>query len=136
MNAWIRRGLQVGVVSAGLLVASATGAAADGPDFDSHHNFGILNGVQANVPIQVPISVCGNGVGVLGKGEGHCEGGAKAKIKSNNNGPNFSSHHNFGILNGLQLNLPIQAPIDISGNGVGVLGKGEGHSHGGAEAIQ
>jgi hypothetical protein len=134
MNAWLRRGIQVGVVAAGLVAFSATGAMADEPD-TTYDNFGVANGIQAKVPIQVPVSVCGNGIGILGKGTGKCKGGAHAKI-SHSKGPSFHSHNNFGLLNGLQLWAPIQVPIDISGNGVGILGEGSGESEGGAWAEQ
>ncbi|MFD0557475.1 small secreted domain DUF320 [Stackebrandtia endophytica] len=41
---------------------------------------------------------------------------------------------NNGILNGNQLKLPIQIPIDISGNAIGILGVAGAGSHGGADA--
>lgn len=46
----------------------ASGAGVDG--MVSGDNDGILNGTQIAVPIQIPVNVCGTGIGVLGIGVG------------------------------------------------------------------
>jgi hypothetical protein len=51
-----------------------------GGQFNNNHtsgNFSILGGNQVNIPISVPIDVCGNAVGaVVGIAAAHCKGGA------------------------------------------------------------
>jgi hypothetical protein len=36
----------------------------------------ILNGNTVNIPVSIPIDVCGNAVAVLGFAEASCQGGA------------------------------------------------------------
>ncbi|GAA4677784.1 chaplin family protein [Phytohabitans rumicis] len=101
----------------------------------SGDNDGILNGNQVYVPVQVPINVCGNGVGVLGVGvgvSGACVNSATHDVdvkESKRTEDTLQwSGDNDGILNGNQIYVPIQVPINICGNGVGVLGVGAGIS--------
>jgi len=130
MNTWIRRSLQVGIVSAGIVLAGAAAAHADS-DLTSIGNLGILNGNQAYAPVQVPVDVCGNAAGVLGNGQASCKGGSSANLKSL---PDATSIGNAGILNGNQAIVPVQVPVDVSGNALGVLGNGSASSKGGSEA--
>ncbi|NUS72919.1 MAG: chaplin [Corynebacteriales bacterium] len=133
MNVWIRRTVQVGIVAAGLLVASATGAAADG-SLETSDNYGIANGAQVVAPIQVPINVCGNAVGVLGDAEAGCKGGSEATIKSGGHDLELESEDNYGIANGIQAVIPVQVPVDVCGNAVAVAGDAEAGCKGGSEA--
>ncbi|GAA4453232.1 chaplin [Phytohabitans houttuyneae] len=101
----------------------------------SGDNDGILNGNQVYVPVQIPINICGNGVGVLGVGagiSGACINGAAQDVDHKESSRTEDtlqwSGDNDGILNGNQIYVPIQVPINICGNGVGVLGVGAGIS--------
>jgi hypothetical protein len=130
MNTWIRRSLQVGIVSAGIVLAGAAAAHADS-DLTSIGNLGILNGNQAYVPVQVPVDVCGNAAGVLGNAQASCKGGSSAHLRSL---PDATSIGNAGIGNGNQLIAPIQVPVEVSGNALGALGNGAASSKGGSDA--
>ncbi|MGN9908072.1 chaplin family protein [Phytohabitans sp. LJ34] len=101
----------------------------------SGDNDGILNGNQIYVPVQVPINICGNGVGVLGVGagiSGACINSAAQDVDHKESSRTEDtlqwSGDNDGILNGNQIYVPIQVPINICGNGVGVVGVGVGVS--------
>lgn len=133
MNVWIRRTVQVGLVAAGLMVASATGAAA--ADITTEDNFGAGNGNQAVVPVQVPINACGNAASVLGNAEAGCEGGSTATMKPGQL-PDMSTEDNAGILNGNQALVPVQAPINICGNSATLGGNAEAGCEGGSSAEQ
>jgi small secreted domain DUF320 len=72
---------------AGVLAMSACAVAVmGGPAFASTYNGGyhinnagnvsILNGNTVNIPVSIPIDVCGNAVAVLGFAEASCQGGA------------------------------------------------------------
>jgi ChpA-C len=50
-------------------------------------------------------------------------------------GSNIVSSGNYGLLNGTQVVVPIQVPIDISGNAIGLIGGAFASSTGGAAAI-
>jgi hypothetical protein len=59
---------------AGVLVATAAGVAMMGaPAFAQSGPFSILSGNTVNLPVQVPVSACGIGVGILGFGNGGCQ---------------------------------------------------------------
>ena len=56
-------------------------AAATG-DWTSLGNIGIANGIQASVPIQAPINISGNAIGIGGSAAATTTGGANAKYCS------------------------------------------------------
>jgi hypothetical protein len=130
MNTWIRRSLQVGIVSAGLVLVGATAAQADS-DLTSIGNLGIANGNQLYAPIQVPVDVCGNALGVLGNAQASCKGGSSARLHKLGDATSIG---NAGILNGNQAIVPIQVPVDVCGNALGVAGNAAANCKGGSEA--
>jgi len=78
MKTWVRKTLSVGVLAAGALLVAPTAAQAE-IGMISWDNDGIANGTQVAVPIQVPVNVCGTGVGAvlgLGTGSALCSNGA------------------------------------------------------------
>ena len=137
-------------------VAGVAGAGCDGGssadlessnglgDMVSAGNQGILNGNQAQIPIQAPIDVCGNAVGALiGVAGAGCDGGSDARIgghghhgesKVLESGGDMVTAGNNGILNGNQLQAPIQIPINVCGNAIAVLGVAGAGCDGGADA--
>ena len=96
-------------------------------------NNGLLNGNQVISAIQAPINVCGNAIAVLGAAGAGCDGGSSADL-GHHFAPDMVSTGNNGIGNGNQVFLPIQAPIDVSGNAIGVAGVAGAGSTGGADA--
>ncbi|GAA4914156.1 small secreted domain DUF320 [Stackebrandtia albiflava] len=96
-------------------------------------NQGIGNGNQLIAPIQVPVNVCGNAIAVLGVAGAGCDGGADADL-GHHAAPDMVSAGNNGILNGNQAFVPIQVPVDISGNAIAVAGVAGAGSTGGADA--
>ncbi|MDQ7906999.1 chaplin family protein [Phytohabitans sp. ZYX-F-186] len=142
MKTWVRKTLSVGVLAAGALLFAPSAVHADTAQV-SLDNDGILNGNQAYAPIQIPVNVAGNGVGVLGVGagiSGLASNGAaqdvdhwskssrKHKEASRTEDTTQFSWGNDGIANGNQAYVPIQIPVNVAGNGVGVLGVGAGIS--------
>ncbi|GAA4210437.1 chaplin family protein [Actinocatenispora rupis] len=127
-------GVGIGVNGSSTSVAHRAESArtTEGANLVSADNKGIANGTQAYLPIQVPVNVCGNGVGVLGAGigvSGSCTSVAAAQESAHTTeGANLASAGNAGILNGTQVYAPIQVPVNVCGNGVGVLGVGAGVS--------
>ncbi|MEV4621672.1 chaplin family protein [Asanoa sp. NPDC049573] len=93
--------------------------------FYSANNYGLANGNQVYAPIQAPIDICGNAIAILLAGaSAHCDGGSVAVQESarsngwDDNDVTMISYGNYGALNGNQVYLPIQAPIDICGNAI------------------
>ncbi|MFI6514078.1 chaplin family protein [Spirillospora sp. NPDC050679] len=93
---------------------------------------GVLAGNQANAPVNIPVSVCGNAVAVLGHAAAGCNGSAIVE------GPQGSGNHTKG---GNQVNAPGKAPVDVCGNNIAVAGKpkpqcDDGPSWGGYQSYQ
>ena len=47
-------------------------------------NIPILSGNNVQIPVQVPVDICGNAVGLLGLANASCQGGAAAFLDSFN----------------------------------------------------
>jgi hypothetical protein len=135
----MRKASTLGVVSAGLLLAGSPAHAVD-TSMSSSLNIGIANGIQADLPIQIPVNACGNAIGLLGSAMASCVGGATANFASGRNssghdgygggggptGPmggrtDLGSFLNGGIANGIQVSGIVQAPVNICGNAIGIL---------------
>jgi len=122
MKTWVRKTLSVGILAAGALLfapgAAHAGGHGPGTAQVTGANNGILNGTQIAVPINVPINVCGNSLGILGEANatGVCanrtEGAQDIQATGANN----------GILNGTQVLVPINVPVNAVGNSAAVLG--------------
>jgi ChpA-C len=132
MNSWARKSIKAGALSAGFLLAGATAAHAS--DLTTSNNAGIGNGTQVLTPIQIPIDLCGNAIGVLGGATAGCVGGSHARLDAESL-PEAWTELNFGIGNGTQLMPLVQIPIDVCGNSVAVLGGASASCLGGSAAV-
>jgi hypothetical protein len=83
-------------------------------------NNGILNGTQLYAPISLPVNLAGNAVGVLG--EANAAAAAQNESGHGNKVTQDSSDNN-GILNGTQIAAPVDLPINVCGNALGILGE-------------
>ncbi|GAB3220451.1 hypothetical protein GCM10027447_04860 [Glycomyces halotolerans] len=107
-------------------------AGGGGTNMTSKRNVGLLNGTQLFAPVQAPVNVCGNAVAAGGIAGAECVGGASATLEGGDT--NMTSTENVGIGNGNQVYAPIQAPVNICGNAVAVLGTATASCEGGASA--
>lgn len=105
--------------------SGAHGAAVGSP--------GVLSGNGVQLPVHVPMNVCGNTVNVVGllnpaagnscanvsqggnDGSGDNGGGAQA---------DGDVAHSPGVLSGNGVQLPVDVPVNVSGNSVNVVGIG------------
>ncbi|GAA2368348.1 chaplin family protein [Dactylosporangium salmoneum] len=139
MKTWVRKSLNVGVLSAGFLLVSGGAAHAD---WTTGYNAGLLNGNQFDTTLQVPVNVCGNSIAVLGFADAHCGGGAtavkteSASATESATTEDWTTGYNAGVANGNQLDTTLQVPVNISGNAVSVLGFSSASSSGGATAVK
>lgn len=139
-----RNGLIAAVVAGGgLAVAGAGGFAYADADAGgrAERSPGLLSGNLVQLPVHVPVNVCGNTVSVVGvlnsaagnrcvnedhpeprpshpskQGAGH-GGGAVADGRGKDSP---------GLLSGNGLHLPVDLPVNLSGNAVSVVGVGNG----------
>ncbi|MGI5325489.1 chaplin family protein [Actinomadura nitritigenes] len=87
----------------------------------------VLGGNQANAPISVPATVCGNAAALVGRAGAYCEGGAH--VRSSSGGGQHTSG-NGSVGGGNQGNAPITAPVDVCGNAAAVVGEAAAHCNG------
>jgi ChpA-C len=133
ISPWATGAMKVAVLSAAFAIPGSGMAMAAGPIQSTSGNGSIGGGNQINAPINAPIDVCGNAVAILGGALGACQGGA-AVFTGGGHGPSVIQHSsgNGSILGGNQINAPINAPIDVCGNAVAVLGGAAAHCRGGS----
>ncbi|MFD0538320.1 chaplin family protein [Actinomadura luteofluorescens] len=86
------------------------------------------SGNQADVPISVPVDVCGNAVG---NAVAACEGGASVRNGGHGTGRQTTSGVR-GILSGNQGNAPISIPVTACGNAAALVGEAGALCEGGA----
>jgi LPXTG-motif cell wall-anchored protein len=138
MNTVARKGLVTAMVAGGVLAsagyaqadATAAGGAADSP--------GVASGNSVQVPVHVPVNVCGNTVNVVGL-LNPALGNSCANVSGTSARP--APHHpapgrqpgaqaaghadgSPGVLSGNSAQIPVHVPVNVSGNTVNVVGVG------------
>ncbi|MBD0422784.1 chaplin [Streptomyces sp. TRM S81-3] len=111
--------------------AGAAGSAAGSP--------GLISGNTVQVPVDVPVNVCGNTVNVVGllnpaagnscanTGSGSTaseQGGTSGGSSSGGAVAEGAASDSPGVLSGNGVQLPVHAPVNVSGNTVNVAGIG------------
>ncbi|MEU6406808.1 chaplin [Streptomyces sp. NPDC046985] len=111
---------------------AADGAAADGAAVGSP---GLISGNTIQIPVDVPVNVCGDTVNVVGllnpaagnrcanSGASTGTTGTSATTSSGSTAQGQSSD-SPGVLSGNNAQIPVHAPVNVSGNSVNVVGIG------------
>src|SRR3954469_3649917 len=87
----------------------------------------ILGGNQVHAPVNAPIDVCGNAAAVLGRAVAGCAGSLPGASGYYNGGGYHGRTSGRGSIGGgNQVHAPVNAPIDVCGNGVAVVGRALG----------
>jgi len=141
MQSQVKRRIVFGLTTGGLLATGGAGmahadasAAGVGDGTTTAGSPGILSGNTVQVPVDVPINVCGvtaNVVGLLNPAAGnHCSnsGGASAGGASAGStggaSASGSSVGSPGILSGNTVQAPVHVPVNVCGDTVNVVGVG------------
>ncbi|MFM9700647.1 chaplin, partial [Streptomyces europaeiscabiei] len=109
------------------------GSRADGHTSGSP---GVASGNHVQVPVHVPVNVCGNSVNVIGIGNpaadndcyngggGHGDGGHG----SSHGGSRADGHTSGspGVASGNHVQVPVDVPVNLCGNNISVIGIGNG----------
>ncbi|MER7192670.1 chaplin [Streptomyces flaveolus] len=111
--------------------AVANGSAAGSP--------GVISGNTVQVPVDVPVNVCGNTVNVVGLlnpavgnscantgtgGTAHEKTGAPSGTSGGGAVAEGEAKGSPGVLSGNGVQLPVHVPVNVSGNSVNVVGIG------------
>ena len=108
---------------------AADGASADGAAVGSP---GLISGNGIQLPVDVPVNVCGNTVDVVGllnpaAGNTCVNTGGAGKGGSSSSGgasAHGAAQDSPGVASGNAVQLPVHLPVNISGNSVDVVGVG------------
>ncbi|MEY9932986.1 hypothetical protein ABH926_007639 [Catenulispora sp. GP43] len=99
--------------------STATGSSVGSP--------GIVSGNTVQVPVDVPVNLCGDTVNVVGVGNGakgnHCANAGGTTGGSTATGSSVGSP---GVGSGNTVQLPISVPVNVCGDSVNVVGVGNG----------
>jgi hypothetical protein len=165
MNGLARKGLVSAMVAGGVLASAGYAQADAAAEGDTAGSPGVLSGNSVQVPVHVPVNVCGNTINVVGllnpvSGNG-CANRSSSEASSVSGAPDASAsgsgsarpgrhagsaaeeppaaagsrpgggahaagdtRDSAGVLSGNGLKLPIDLPLNVTGNGVSVVGVG------------
>ncbi|MEV1052749.1 chaplin [Streptomyces sp. NPDC049887] len=124
-----RTGLVAAMVTGGALAAAGAAHADSGAHGSAAGSPGLISGNTVQIPVHVPVNVCGNTVNVIGLlnpavgnsceneggGDGATGGGAVAETIVDDSP---------GVLSGNAVQLPVDVPVNVTGNSVNVVGIG------------
>lgn len=129
MNVWTQRTARTLMLAAGFAAAgtglSTAAFAGTGPITSGTGS--VAGGNQANIPITVPVDVCGNAAAILGAATAGCEGGAT--VAGQGGSPAMYTNGAGAVGGGNQVNAPVAAPVAVCGN---AIGNAKAHCPGGA----
>jgi LPXTG-motif cell wall-anchored protein len=101
--------------------SAADGTAAGSP--------GLISGNGVQLPVSVPVNLCGNTVNVVGllnpaAGNACANKGSAAAPAKNGGGASAhgGAHDSPGVVSGNGVRLPVDLPVNVSGNSVNVVG--------------
>ncbi|WP_230419304.1 chaplin [Catenulispora pinistramenti] len=155
MQSQVKRRIVFGLTTGGLLAAGGAGiahadatSAGSGDGATTSGSPGVLSGNTIQVPINIPINVCGitaNVVGLLNPAAGdHCSNSGGATAAGADQGGTGGatavggSQGSPGVLSGNTIQAPISIPVNACGDSVNVVGVGNGatgdHCHNGSGA--
>ena len=114
-------GLLVGGLGMGIAQADTTagGTAADSP--------GLLSGNLLQIPVSIPVNVCGNSISVVGILDS-ATGNTCTNTGSAGSTANGSATHSPGVGSGNLIEIPISIPVNVCGNSVSGVGIGDSAS--------
>ncbi|WP_369244076.1 chaplin [Streptomyces sp. R41] len=132
MNRVTRNGLIAAAAASGALAVTMPAHADSGADGTAAGSPGLISGNTIQLPVHVPVNVCGNTVNVAGllnpaagnscankSGAAGEPGGTRGGAVAHGSGKDSP-----GVLSGNDVQLPVHAPVNVSGNSVTVVGLG------------
>ncbi|WP_214411579.1 chaplin family protein [Sphaerisporangium fuscum] len=114
----------------GAEVKGGAGRGAGGNRTDGRGS--VIGGNQVVAPITAPINACGNSVAIFGEATAGCEGGASVRGGAGRGAGGNRTSGRHSVLGGNQVVAPINAPVNICGNSVALIGEAFSGCRGGA----
>ncbi|MEU5340513.1 chaplin [Streptomyces sp. NPDC020766] len=133
-----RNGLIIAAAASGAVAVTMPVYADSAADGGTAHSPGVISGNTIQLPVHVPVNVCGNTVNVVGllnpaagnrcaNEGGHSKGGdGKGGAHEGSAGAvaEGGAKDSPGVISGNGVQLPIQLPVNVTGNSVSVVGIG------------
>ncbi|MFF0064897.1 chaplin [Streptomyces sp. NPDC005279] len=130
-----RKGLVTVMLTGGALAMAGHAHADSNADGGAAHSPGLLAGNTVQLPVNIPVNVCGNTVNVVGllnpSAGNDCANtshGAQlrpgAHTAGGGAGAGGSKKDSPGILSGNGVQVPVDLPVNVTGNSVNVVGIG------------
>ncbi|MFI6339335.1 chaplin [Streptomyces sp. NPDC050535] len=139
-----RNGLIAAVAASGAMAVTMPAHADSEADGTAAGSPGLISGNTVQLPVHVPVNVCGNTVNVVGllnpaagnscanEGGGRAEtpggrGGSGAEAPGGSKGgavAHGGGRDSPGVLSGNGVRLPLDLPVNVTGNSVNVVGIG------------
>ncbi|MEU6422421.1 chaplin [Streptomyces spiralis] len=108
--------------------AADGGATADGAAVGSP---GLISGNTIQLPVHIPVNVCGNTVSVVGllnpAAGNRCANASAGRDRTPSGGgakARAGGKDSPGVISGTSVQLPVHVPVNVSGNSVNVAGVG------------
>ncbi|MER5529203.1 chaplin [Streptomyces sp. NPDC002677] len=129
-----RNGVIAVAAASGAMAVAAPSWADSGADGVAAGSPGVISGNGIQLPVHIPVSVCGNTVNVVGllnpAAGNTCvnEGGGAGDGKSGGSGTTGGANaqgtevDSPGVISGNGIQLPVHLPVNVSGNSVNVVG--------------
>ncbi|MER6084853.1 chaplin [Streptomyces sp. NPDC001833] len=119
-------------VASGAMAVAGTAHADSAADGTASGSPGLASGNSIQLPVDIPVNVCGNTVDVVGllnpamgnkcANEGHKAPGKAGSKTSGRSTAGGSTHDSPGILSGDLVEIPVHVPVNISGNSANLVG--------------
>lgn len=130
-----RKGLMTVAAATGVLAISGGYAQADsGAHGGASDSPGVLSGNSVQLPVDVPVNVCGNSVNVVGvlnpAAGNNCantsddDGGGSDKPSGGGSTADGHTGDSPGVGSGNNIQLPVDVPVNVCGNSVTIGGLG------------
>jgi ChpA-C len=124
-----RKGLATVMATGGMLAAATGMAHADaGADGAAVGSPGVASGNNVQVPVHVPVNICGNTVDVVGVANpavaNHCANVSRSYGKGGHTAGASASGRAVGspgVISGNNVEAPIEVPVNVCGNTVDVI---------------
>ncbi|WP_406165267.1 chaplin family protein [Streptomyces sp. NBC_00996] len=134
MNRVTRNGLIAAAAASGALAVTMPAYADSGADGAAAGSPGLISGNTIQLPVHVPVNVCGNAVNVAGllnpavgnSCANESDGGGAGQPGGMHGGAvaHGGGKDSPGVLSGNDVQLPVHVPVNVSGNSVTAVGLG------------
>ncbi|MFH9011956.1 chaplin [Streptomyces sp. NPDC017943] len=123
-----RNGMIAVAAASGAMAMTAPAYAGAGADGAAAGSPGLVSGNTVQLPVRVPVNACGNTVNVVGL-LNPAAGNACANVDEGHHGPKgavagSTAKDSPGVISGNGVHLPVDLPVNVTGNSVNVVGVG------------